>query len=111
MRKALPVTMFGDNDQSRLTTLRNWVLEQKVTEIEMTERQFWKFAEFQPVAEKPWATFMGRCLRVPAMPEGAQKNLGIQDNAAGGGLSASVLMERKFLARVVMRRIRRDALV
>ncbi len=81
MRKALPVGMFGDNDQSRLTTLRNWVLDHQVTEIEMSERQFWKFAEFQPVAEKPWMTFMGRPLRVPAMPEAAQKSLGIFDNA------------------------------
>ncbi len=82
MRKALPVTMFGDNDQARLTSLRNWVLDHKVTEIEMSERQFWKFAELQPVAEKPWVSFMGRALRVPTMPEGAQKTLGIFDNAA-----------------------------
>lgn len=81
MRKAVPISMFGENDQSRLGTLRNWVLEQQVTEIEMTERQFWKFAEFQPVAEKPWTTFMGRPLRVPAMPEAAQVNLGIFDKA------------------------------
>ena len=82
MRKALPISMFGENDQSRLTTLRNWVLDHQVTEIEMSERQFWKFAEFQPVAEKPWMTFMGRNLRVPAMPEAAQKSLGIFDNTA-----------------------------
>ena len=33
MRKAIPATMFGDNDQARLTTLRNWVLDHGVTEI------------------------------------------------------------------------------
>jgi len=81
MRKALPIHMFGETDQSRLTTLRNWVLDHQVTEIEMTERQFWKFVEFQPVAEKPWATFMGRQIRVPAMPETAQMNLGIFEKA------------------------------
>lgn len=81
MRKALPETMFNDKDQPRLTTLRNWVLDHQVTEIEMNERQFWNFAQLQPVAEKPWVTFMGRQLRVPAMPEGAQKSLGIYDNA------------------------------
>ena len=82
MRKALPATMFGETDQARLTTLRNWVLEQQVTVIEMTERQFWNFAQLQPVAEKPWTTFMGRPLRVPNMPVPAQKELGIDDNTA-----------------------------
>jgi hypothetical protein len=81
MRKALPETMFNDKDQPRLATLRNWVLDHQVTEIEMNERQFWNFAQLQPVAEKPWVSFMGRQLRVPAMPEGAQKSLGIYDNA------------------------------
>jgi hypothetical protein len=85
MRKALPETMFGDNDQARLTTLRNWVLDHKVTEIEMSERQFWNFAQLQPVAEKPWVTFMGRQLRVPSMPEGAQRQLGIFDIKNGPG--------------------------
>jgi len=65
MRKALPAAMFGNTEPARLTTLRNWVLEQGVTEIEMSERQFWAFAQLQPVAEKPWVTFMGRQLRVP----------------------------------------------
>jgi hypothetical protein len=80
MRKALPETMFNDKDQPRMTTLRNWVLDHDVTEIEMSERQFWNFVQLQPVAEKPWMTFMGRQLRVPGMPEGAQKSLGIFDN-------------------------------
>jgi hypothetical protein len=78
--------MFGDNDQGRLTTLRNWVLDHAVTEIEMSEKQFWIFAMLQPVAEKPWTTFMGRNLRVPKMPEEAQKTLGIFDKAAAGAL-------------------------
>ena len=43
MKKVLPEKMFCD-DQARLTTLRNWVLENDVTEIEMSERQFWNFA-------------------------------------------------------------------
>ncbi|MGH6726855.1 MAG: hypothetical protein ACREB8_09970 [Pseudolabrys sp.] len=87
MRKALPETMFSDADQQpRLTTLRNWVLNQDVTEIEMSERQFWNFALLQPVAEKPWVTFMGRELRVPNMPEAAQRRLGIFDKDAPGSI-------------------------
>jgi hypothetical protein len=77
MRKALPDTMLNGKDQPRLSMVSNWVLEQQVTEIEMTERQFWNFVQLQPIAEKPWTTFMGRNLRVPNMPESAQKTLGI----------------------------------
>ena len=86
MRKALPAGMFADLEQARITTLRNWVLEQKVTEIEMTEKQFWTFAQLQPIAEKPWVTFMGRHLRVPEMPEEAQKCLGIYDKTGPGAI-------------------------
>jgi len=86
MRKAIPATMFGDNDQARLTTLRNWVLDHGVTEIEMSERQFWNFAQLQPVAEKPLMTFMGRNLRVPKMPEDAQRCLGIFDKTGPGAI-------------------------
>lgn len=79
--------MFADNDQQpRITTLRNWVLDHDVTEIEMNERQFWNFVQLQPVAEKPWITFMGRALRVPAMPEDAQKCLGIYDKTGPGAI-------------------------
>ena len=67
-----------------LGALRNWVLEQSVTEIEMSERQFWNFALLQPPAEKPWTTFMGRPLCVPGMPEAAQKCLGIFDTRRPG---------------------------
>jgi hypothetical protein len=84
MRKILPEKMFSDAEQSRLSTLRNWVLDQQVTEIEMSERQFWNFAQLQPVAEKPWITFMGRLLRVPNMPEAAQRRLGIYDAYVAG---------------------------
>ena len=84
MRKALPDKMFSDPEQSRLTMLRTWVLDQEVTEIEMNERQFWNFAQLQPLAEKPWVTFMGRYIYVPSMPEGAQKCLGIFDNRIPG---------------------------
>lgn len=87
MRKALPEAMFSETDQQpRLTTLRNWVLDQEVTEIEMSERQFWNFTLLQPVAEKPWVTFMGRALRVPNMPEDAQKSLGIYDKVGPGAI-------------------------
>jgi hypothetical protein len=86
VRKALPEKMFHDAEQSRLTMLRAWVLDHDVTEIEMNERQFWNFAQLQPPAEKPWATFMGRPLRVPNMPEDAQKNLGIQDTRKAGAI-------------------------
>jgi hypothetical protein len=84
MRKALPEKMFSDPEQSRLTSLRAWVLDNRVTEIELNERQFWNLAQLQPLAEKPWATFMGRRLRVPDMPEGAQALLGIDDKGRPG---------------------------
>lgn len=71
MKMALPEKMFADADQSRLSMLRNWVLDHDVTEIEMSQRQFWNFAQLQPLAEKPWITFMGRVLRVPNMPGSA----------------------------------------
>ncbi len=86
MRKAVPSTMFADADQTRLSMLRGWVLEQGVTEIEMKERQFWNFAQMQPLAEIPWPTFMGRPLRVPEMPEDAQKRLGILDKERPGSI-------------------------
>ena len=84
MRKPLPEKFFIDSEQSRLSTLRNWVLDNQITEIEMNERQFWNFALLQPAAEKPWISFMGRLLRVPDMPADAQKRLGIDDKAAPG---------------------------
>jgi hypothetical protein len=84
MKKALPEKLFTDAEQSRLSTLRNWILDNEVTEIEMTERQFWNFAQLQPIAEKPWVTFMGRSLRVPKMPDDAQKCLGISDTNRPG---------------------------
>jgi len=84
MRKTLPEKMFSDAEQSRLTMLRSWVLDHEVTEIEMSERQFWNFAQLQPLAEKPWITFMGRPVRVPNMPEDAQKCLGVYDTQRPG---------------------------
>ena len=86
MRKAVPEKMFSDPEQSRLTMLRTWVLDQAVTEIEMSERQFWNFAQLQPLAEKPWTTFMGRAVRVPKMPESAQRCLGIHDPQRPGAI-------------------------
>jgi hypothetical protein len=78
MKKALPDKMFTDPEQSRLSMLRSWVLDNAVTEIEMSERQFWNFAQLQPVAEKPWITFMGRSIRVVDMPEPARLALGFE---------------------------------
>jgi len=52
-----------------MSVLRDWVLNQGVTEIEMNERQFWNFAAFQPLSEKPWVTFMGRPLRGLTCPK------------------------------------------
>ena len=49
--------MFTNAEQSRLTMLRNWVLDNEVTQIAMKERQFWNLAALQPLAEKPWTTF------------------------------------------------------
>jgi hypothetical protein len=86
MRKALPDAMFANLEGSRLTTFRAWVLDNEVTEIEMNERQFWNFAHLQPIAEKPWATFMGRIICVPDMPIEAQKHLGIFDKRAPGAI-------------------------
>ena len=49
MRKSLPETMFTNAEQSRLTMLRNWVLDNEVTQIAMKERQFWNLAALQRV--------------------------------------------------------------
>jgi hypothetical protein len=84
MRKTMPDTMFADAERSRLSMLRSWVLDNAVTEIEMKELQFWNFAQLQPVAEKPWTTFMGRMILVPNMPIEAQKHLGIFDKRVAG---------------------------
>jgi hypothetical protein len=84
MRKALPEQMFIDPEKSRLTMLRSWVLDHQVTEIDMNERQFWNFAALQPLAEKPWTTFMGRVINVPDMPQEAQKQLGIFNKNSPG---------------------------
>jgi len=84
MRKSLPEQMFSDPEKSRLTILRSWVLDHQVTEIDMSERQFWNFAALQPVAEKPWTTFMGRLISVSDMPQEAQKQLGIFNKNSPG---------------------------
>lgn len=86
MKKSIPASMFMDREQSRLSSLQGWILEQGVTEIVMTERQFWNFAALQPLAEKPWTSFMGRSIGVPDMPEGSQKHLGIFDKAGPGNI-------------------------
>jgi hypothetical protein len=84
MRKAIPDSMFTSRDQPRLSALQNWVLENGVSEIEMNERQFWSFVSVQPLAEKPWTTYMGRLIHVVDMPEDSQKCLGLYDKRAVG---------------------------
>ena len=84
MKKSIPDSMFTDREQARLSALHNWVLDNGVTEIVMTERQFWKFVTVQPLAEKPWTTFMGRPINVPDMPEGSQRHLGLFDKRGPG---------------------------
>jgi hypothetical protein len=84
MRKTLPATMFVAREQSRLSLLQDWVLQHAVTEIEMNERQFWNFVSVQPIAEKPWTTYMGRLLHVSDMPTDSQKCLGLFDKRTPG---------------------------
>ena len=84
MRKTIPETMFANREQSRLALLQDWVLHNAVTEIEMNERQFWNFVSVQPVAEKPWTTYMGRLLHVSDMPVESQKCLGLFDKRTPG---------------------------
>lgn len=79
MRKALPERMFTDAEQSRLSVLRQWVLDNAVTEIQMNERQFWNFAQLQPIAEKPWITFMGRPICVGDIPAAVRTRLGLAE--------------------------------
>jgi hypothetical protein len=86
MKKALPDKMFSDAEQSRLGVLRNWVLDNSVTEIAMSEKQFWNFVGLQPLAEKPWVSYMGRAISVADMPEGAQKSLGLFDKRGPGAI-------------------------
>ncbi len=90
MKKSVPNTMMSKREQLRLSGLSDWVLDFGVTEIVMTERQFWNFVSLQPPAEKPWTTFMGRQIRVPDMPEGSQRCLGLAEfleaNPASGAL-------------------------
>jgi hypothetical protein len=84
MKKSIPDSMFGEREQVRLSALQAWVLDHGVTEIVMTERQFWKFVSTQPPAEKPWITYMGRAISVPDMPEVSQKELGLFDKRQPG---------------------------
>ena len=84
MKKSVPNTMFTEREQVRLSMLSTWVLDHGVTEIVMTERQFWRFVTAQPIAEKPWSTFMGRTISVPDMPEASQKHLGLFDKRGLG---------------------------
>ena len=84
MRKSIPQSMFTDREQTRLTTLQNWILGNGVTEIVMTEQQFWNFVSVQPLAEKPWTSYMGRLVHVPDMPETSQKLIGLFDKRGPG---------------------------
>jgi hypothetical protein len=86
MRKAIPETMFTGREQPRLSVFQNWVIENAVTEIEMSERQFWSFVSVQPLAEKPWTSYMGRLIHVVDMPEESQKCLGLFDKRTAGNI-------------------------
>lgn len=83
MMKALPDGMFMDPDQTRFNLLRNWILDNGVTEVSMNERQFWNFVHLQPSAEKPWISFMGRTITVRDMPDEVQKRLGLPGGRQG----------------------------
>src|SRR2546430_17693584 len=89
MKKSIPETMFTEREQTRLSALQNWILDNGVTEIVMTERQFWKFATVQPLAEKPWTSFMGGPINVPVMHERSQSHLGLFDRPSQGQIRAS----------------------
>jgi hypothetical protein len=78
--------MFAARDQARLALLQDWVLQNAVTEIEMNERQFWNFVSVQPVAEKPWTTYMGRLLHVSDMQTESKKCLGLFDKRTAGAI-------------------------
>jgi hypothetical protein len=52
----------------------------------MNERQFWNFVSVQPIAEKPWTTYMGRLLHVSDMPTDSQKCLGLFDKRSPGAI-------------------------
>ena len=84
MKKSIPDAMFADRDQVRLSSLQSWILDNGITEMVMTERQFWTFVTVQPLAEKPWTTYMGRAISVPDMPELSQKVLGLYDGRGPG---------------------------
>lgn len=83
MIKQLPERMFIDPDQTRFGVLRNWILENGVTEISMNERQYWNFVHLQPAAEKPWTTYMGRAISVRDMPRECRKRLGLPGAVEG----------------------------
>ena len=86
VKKVLSDQMFTTPENSRLTMLRTWVLDNQVTAIVMNERQFWNFVSVQPVAEKPWTTYMGRLLHVSDMPTDSQKCLGLFDKRTPGSI-------------------------
>src|ERR1700730_11489542 len=99
MRKIVPVTMFSGREPARLSVLQKWVLENAVTEIEMSEQQFWNFVSVQPVAEKPWTTYMGRLLHVSDMPTDSQKCLGLFDKRTPGTILVSAVSDICFAYR------------
>jgi hypothetical protein len=84
MKKSVPDNMFTGREPVRISALHAWVLDQGVTEIVMKERQFWNFTTVQPLAEKPWTTFMGRSISVPDMPDASQRCLGLFDKRGPG---------------------------
>jgi hypothetical protein len=106
VRKVLPETMFSDVDRSRLSMLRSWVLEHKVTEIEMSEHQFWNLPSCPRLPKKAWSTFMGRMIRVADMPVDAQKQLGIFDKPAMAADAWSKIRRYEFIGPFSLPRVR-----
>jgi hypothetical protein len=83
MMRALPEGMFIEQEQTRFSVLRNWILSNEVTEITMKERQFWNFVHLQPSAEKPWTSYMGRAITVVDMPDEVRLRLGFPGERRG----------------------------
>ena len=78
MRIALPEKMFTDAEQSRLSTLR-------LTLPNHTAQSAGSLPRLRSLFRASGGD-MGRVLRVPNMPEIAQKQLGICDNRQPGAI-------------------------
>jgi hypothetical protein len=73
VKKSIPDTMFTDRDQVRLSAFSNWVLDHGVTEIVMTERQFWNCcaaARRKAMDDHSWVG----CLAFPICPKAVRSS-------------------------------------